>query len=1024
MPINLDHIGLNTLIQEPVTASQNTIGHELTENVSSYTNTEVASITSGDYLATLNIHRNGPYGWPIFKQTRIGQNPLTRYQNRNSIFTYVTEIGDVKLLKQDGKLIDTIRERRSDLRQIIEAPVVSNYKPLTLIGSTEVESTRGGLLSKERIEIKATFANETTYFADDQTTREHGVDLETVEDYEDFVDLYLDGGLDSDDSPFDEFEMLRFDQTIFPAPGNMYLNQVRSREEFVNKFWRDNRSDRTQLNVDTGFGITMNSQSMWPLDTLSLHNDLFFTTMAAFPASTNSSSFDTVTYSGSLTSGNLKDYGILMNLYTIMNLGEAGLKPYQHFDEILSSAPLYSSPSISMLTSASINPHGIQKHSSFNNSFLSGNSGVLPGVFYGNSKWEAGIMSGKTPFYDSYLEYSEIIRSLGTSYSLVPEFKISDHVQDIISKGKESELYSNPLLSITGGTSNKNNISDQQFFKTYSNTDFLKNFEIIQQDNSGFVNPLSIKIKCKAIKKFLPYEDFYPCKKTVTLARTFHDTIKNNLNVNFTGSSAHESIPNVSDVNTELRTFPILEKLFSPGILYNTIKSGIAVDYPYSSEDWSISNYEFIFEPSGETFIRYNNDYFLKNQFDGRINFEALIEPDKYLSNKRFNHVAYDSLLISSGSWSGEGEITNYKLMINNFLAETNEFFLKNKNYTSIASIPEGDPNFGNCEVGKTYMMRIKMNRTLTGSKDPLTQNSQTFFPPQDNGNVRENFTLYSRPSAFGVPRMHTRTAPSVSEFTFSKWSKFKRSSIPSFSYHTGTYAFDASPSPVFEAIDGTNTFRTIVSPAHYKIGNNPAEGYNYPYTPPYYHGEAWADITFIATKQKHTLNEIINNCSTEFFRYYKEPEDYNTTSGGNYLSSASGTGDVYFPHYRLINEEAMQLPSSVNLFSKGILSDNPGITSNIGDQYRWIIQSKFETPHLNFNHIGYDDIELANWGPEATPIGMWHQYGVIPSASEGVFLQVTDVPPTFIDGPMGGDSSLTGSLADVCGFSTEPVKM
>ena len=65
---------------------------------------EMPTATTADFYlvkgetATLNIHRNGPYGWPIFKQTRIGQNPLTRYQNRNSIFTYVTEIGDIKLL--------------------------------------------------------------------------------------------------------------------------------------------------------------------------------------------------------------------------------------------------------------------------------------------------------------------------------------------------------------------------------------------------------------------------------------------------------------------------------------------------------------------------------------------------------------------------------------------------------------------------------------------------------------------------------------------------------------------------------------------------------------------------------------------------------------------------------------------------------------------------------------------------------------------------------------------------------------
>ena len=1015
MPINLDHVGLNTLIQEPVTASQNTIGHELTENVSSYTNTEVASITSGDYLAALNIHRNGPYGWPIFKQTRIGQNPLTRYHNRNSIFTYVTEIGDIKLLKQDGKLLDVARERRDDIREIIEAPVVSNYKPLTLIGSTEVESTRGGLLSKERIEIKATFANETTYFADDQTTREHGVDLETVEDYEDFVDLYLDGGLDSDDSPFDEFEMLRFDQTIFPAPGNMYLNQVRSREEFVNKFWRTNRSNRTQLNVDTGFGVTVNSQSMWPLDVVENHST--FNTQDGLPIMLDNSTsiILSTTFSGSFGGA-----GILNSLLGHFGVAIAGP---DEFDNQTMSKPIYGNPISSMLVSASINPNGIAKSATFTTTYLSGgdaNTNYV-GKFYGRAKWEAGSMSGKTPFYDSYVDYAESIRKLGNKFSLIPEFKVSDHIEDILKNGKDAESYADPVLSLTGGAQNKNNSSNTDFFKVYSNSDFLKNFEIVQEDHKGFVDPLSLSLRCKAIKKFLPYENLYPCQQTVELAKDFHQSIVENISASYYGDL-------VNDPDADLKTAPFLNPLYSPGIMFNTIKSGVAVDFPASNT--SKANF-LLRDPSGNGGTNtFATDFIMNGQIDLRIPFEALIEPEKHLSNiellARTSFAHLQDYFINKATWNGSVKNNKYKLRINNFTSELGDFFLKNENYTTITSLPEGDPNFGNCEIGKTYMMRIKMKNQTSGSKETLTQNGTTYSSPQNTSLVKEKLTMYSNPNQFGpvTNLIITGTAETV---TFSKWSKYKNPSIPSFSYHTGTYDFTSSHS--FETIDGTNTFKVDEDGGgtrHFKIGNNHAEGYSYPYTPPYYHGEAWADITFVATKEKHTISEIINNSSTEFYRYYRQPDDINVVAGGNYISGSvsAHTGDVYFPHYRLINEEAMQLASSVNLFSKGILSDNPGITSNIGDQYRWIIQSKFETPHLNFNHINYDDIELPIWGPEATPIGMWHQYGRIPEPEENISLQVTDIPASWIDGPMGGNSSTTGSLADVCGFSTEPVKM
>ena len=73
MPINLDHVGLNTLINEPVSSSTNTIGYPLITTASAYIQTvtigdnHTVSIPQDDYLAALNIHRNGPYGWPAFK---------------------------------------------------------------------------------------------------------------------------------------------------------------------------------------------------------------------------------------------------------------------------------------------------------------------------------------------------------------------------------------------------------------------------------------------------------------------------------------------------------------------------------------------------------------------------------------------------------------------------------------------------------------------------------------------------------------------------------------------------------------------------------------------------------------------------------------------------------------------------------------------------------------------------------------------------------------------------------------------
>ena len=127
--INLDFVGLNTLVNEPITSSTNTIGHALSTTASAYVNTVTigdnhsVSIPHDDYLVALNIHRNGPYGTPIFKQLRAANNPLIRYQNRNNIFSYVTDQGRIRQSLRNNAVVNSFRERRSKLRQIVETPV-------------------------------------------------------------------------------------------------------------------------------------------------------------------------------------------------------------------------------------------------------------------------------------------------------------------------------------------------------------------------------------------------------------------------------------------------------------------------------------------------------------------------------------------------------------------------------------------------------------------------------------------------------------------------------------------------------------------------------------------------------------------------------------------------------------------------------------------------------------------------------------------------------------------------------------
>jgi hypothetical protein len=373
--------------------------------------------------------------------------------------------------------------------------------------------------------------------------------------------------------------------------------------------------------------------------------------------------------------------------------------------------------------------------------------------------------------------------------------------------------------------------------------------------------------------------------------------------------------------------------------------------------------------------------------------------------------------------------------------------------------------------------MRIKMVKTLERLNSTMNgYEEQRVFPPQDMVSfsdeseiVRENFTMYSRPSAFGPPS------------------------------HGG---------------GGSGSLNS----EEIRIGS--LWGYNFPYTPPYYHGESWCDVIYKATRTgKVTLDEIMTK--TKEFPYYTRywtplaMDAFRDTMGKNQLGRYSNFLDDEAPWLELlsesrgvvpasseinyaedlptivemdltssnknysvknsyvsyqngvggigtigsspaagspvvppqsvvaVNQNAMQLDASINLFGKGLLrksdSDSDPTTpiievassDTVRGKTRWIIQPKFECPMLNFNKYGSlsgNGLESPNYGASQVPRGMWHQHGDIPESNEGVFLQVSDIPESWLVGALGVERGFVTekvhSLADVVGFSKERTRL
>ena len=906
--------------------------------------------TTASFFPALMLKRNGPYGYNSFKQIRISDNPLTRKQIQNNVFTFVTEPGPEIVVNNKGRL-NTIRGRYGAIQKFTENPVYSHSKPF-LVGAGTFDDTG----SLQRFEVVGAYGSETNFFNNEEVNKYYNKRLQKSRQYSTISGFYLNGGLDKDGSPIDSFEYLKYRECVYPPKIYAYKNYVRQRTTFSFP-WRDDRANRTEPVSDKGFGVAV-TQSMWPLDVK--------TDWATEPVSTSNRFVNEYGFNTALGSPH-KDYGMLQNSY---NLARSTLPSSLGFSGLsypLRLAPIYSRKHMLIVSSSVVSPGGMNIEG-INTGTTMGNMGTDSldgiGVPGGEAKWEAGSQSSLNPFYDTYDNYIQGVRQYGKDYSIIPEFRISEHVETYQSKGLTEEITS--LFSLTGALSNTADSSKTNFYKIYSNSEFMKHFEVIKKDHSGFVPPNSITLKCKAVKKFLPYEGFYPVQRSVDLAKQFFNSYKNSIAV----SGALDSYATSSASPSLFQN--LMVPTFAPGIFFNTIKAGVACDYPIITSSVSIDN-NLVNLDSG--------DYYLINPiasgdpstiFNKRIPFEAILEPEKHLAG--FELFCNEPHLYANNSgsvlWDGTGDENGlYKLMAQNFLAETNEFFMKSKNFTTIMSKPSNDPTVGHAEAGKTYTMRIKMYKSTDSAIIPQrsTANLPNFVPPQYTTGSRETFTMYSRPTAFGPPQMIRNSAP-------------------------------------------------------YNLDHISKHGFNYPFTPPYYHGQAFCDVTFTATTtKKYSIQEIIENSTVRQWRHVEIETMFGTT-----LDAISRTKFVNGPYNGTVENEknTMHLDSSVNIFGQ-TTSGEAGSDPN-DPPSRWVIQTKFETPMLNFNHLSAStSITLPQNASQSVPRGMWHQYGNIESdSSKGVFLQVDNIPTNWTDGWLQKDSSLTGSLVDLCGFSTEAAKL
>jgi hypothetical protein len=932
----------------------------------------------GERLNALLIHRGDTYGWN-WRAHRMHDHPILNREHNKNLLTAVKS--------------NSIKQFRLPPVSLRGRPVVVNMN-----------------VDGENVSLKATHNNEKIYFNERELN-------DLVFQTEDPTLTPFDQLLEVSQQQGSSLNWIHYSETLFPSTRNEFSSGSRERLGFDNGFWRNSQDERVVLGsigADKVYGSSYSSyglnsfniyvsQSSWPLDP---QEDFLTRSTIVFA---NRAQTNTLVSNGKS--------GELQNNYCSYTEYTGGGSIHAKFN--LRTAAIFSRKQFLTSPNSVVSRTGFALTASITGTFTE----QIPN-YAGEALWEAGthatinIKSGSSfitssypsePWFDEYGDFREELQLAARDYAIIPEFRISEHINEYV-KGGTFNKSNFDTFEIPGTTISS---SQQNFYKDYSNSDFLREFASIK-DKSG-LSAKEIMLTCKAAVRFNPYKGFYPAQRTLDLVSQFSSSFAAGMVTNLGGSGQLYDFSTASGRNVGF--IPITKPLFAPGILYNSIKSGIAVDYPIINNDrkFGIFNYtgsggssveNYMIIPQNSIGIASDpNAYNPNNQYwDLRVPFETMIEPGKYIDKVQFMDIDPNPSGSTFATASIDTSVSDgiYELMAKNFFGQTGDFFLKNSSYTKIESdLIQDGLKFKN---GDVFAARLKIRKShngkrfydkeygFDGSNDYFTSNgarpysgsydagaekelSGSYPLPQDpahKGDFQETFTMYSRTTAFG-PAISGRNTVSSSLYNYE------------------------------------NMFTSGVLDS--------LEGYNWAYTPPYYHGESWVDFIFRPDATKtYTLEDILTETETVYWRV-----DPGQVSGSTNIASNTRqrllmdngftqiSSELQFAVYGgdNVNKNAMQLDSSLNLFGVERVpkkrKDKFGNT--ILDQNelagkRWVIQPKWETPMLNFANVKQDNNNITyptNFS-ESVSRGIWHQFGEIPTNPDvGVFLEIGDIPNDWL---------------------------
>ena len=523
---------------------------------------------------------------------------------------------------------------------------------------------------------------------------------------------------------------------------------------------------------------------------------------------------------------------------------------------------------------------------------------------------------------------------------------------------------------------------DENFFNSYVHTGNINFIEKADKkhDELGVDTTETVKLKVNAIKKLLPYEGFYPQDRTVQLANLFVEKLSPDI--------IHDE-----KIYKEQAVQAALQHFFAPGILYNSIKAGIACDWATYTNESGLEPSYFgqtinVYDSTGNPQLKYLRDpapfWFREAQTaneytGGAIDAERMSDtaPDNTDAYEHFyGHTEIDTVastldierlvitkqpnkrlpfesLLSPVEYLLDGTDGNrYTLSGVEVEKKSNQHFLTNPSYYS--SLYNDIFGGGSTRFDKYCYPYFELRGDSVGKKDfryeiamnNFLSESVKFFVKEEKLS-----TFSSGPeSDFSVM---TSGSTYYMDVCLRKNEEFNPVNSPS--SHGGRYF---GPPSAYVKTSNTYGFLYPKSGTDNNI-NDPAYA---PYTPPYFYGESVARIQFTPSEtRKYTLEEIFNQSNVtyenqsaaDFFRN-RNLKDTSTDATGNPIDAFDGDYE---------NSSAwlsrMPLDSSVSLFGKTKLSrqefDEEGnpvsiSTANNNELDTWVIYSKFECPLFDFS--------------------------------------------------------------------------